>query len=318
MKIATVTLNPAIDQTVRVDNFRPNAVNRGSSMQFDAGGKGINVASFLSDYGYEAVVTGFLGEANTALFERHFAATGLADHFVRIAGRTRTNVKISDEAQQQTTDINMLGLSPSQTAVEELLTTIDDLAASCDWFVLTGSLPPGVPDDIYATLITRIQAHGVPVALDTSRAALREGVRAGPTVVKPNVLELQQIAGEPLEDMTAIEQAARQLFEAGIELVVISMGKAGALFIDQTTSLQAIPPAVTVKSTVGAGDAMVAGLIAGQAQGLDLKDCARLATAFSVGAITVVGPYLPDPDILARYQQQVTVRQPDAVSEVGE
>lgn len=307
MRIATVTLNPAIDQTVRVDNFRSNAVNHGLAMQFDAGGKGINVASFLSDYGYDAAVTGFLGEENTGLFERHFDATGLADHFVRIPGRTRTNVKISDQAQQQTTDINMRGEAPSSEAVEGLLDTIDALAETCGWFVLTGSLPPGVPADIYATLIARIQAHDVPVALDTSGEALREGVRAGPRIVKPNVLELQQITGETLEDEADIERAARRLLDLGIDLVVISMGKDGALFIDRRTSLKAVPPTVTVKSTVGAGDAMVAGLIAGQTQKLGLKRCARLATAFSVGAVTVVGPYLPDTDTLDAYRQQVEV-----------
>src|SRR5438477_11391870 len=106
MKIATVTLNPAIDQTVRADGFRPNMVNRAQAMQFDAGGKGVNVASFLADAGYEVTVTGLLGQDNADIFEQLFADKRIDDRFVRIPGRTRIGVKIVDEAGQQTTDIN--------------------------------------------------------------------------------------------------------------------------------------------------------------------------------------------------------------------
>ena len=154
MKIATVTLNPAIDQTVRVNNFRTNTVNRGQAMQFNAGGKGVNVASFLADTGHTVAVTGFLGQDNVEIFERFFVRKGIEDHFVRIPGETRTGVKIVDEANQHTTDINMPGLTPLPEAVEALFGQIEQLAASCDWFVLAGALPPGVPTTLYATIIT--------------------------------------------------------------------------------------------------------------------------------------------------------------------
>jgi 1-phosphofructokinase len=306
MRIATVTLNPAIDMTVRVDGFQTNTVNRGQTMHFDAGGKGVNVASFLADYGHATAVTGLLGQENADLFEQLFARKRIDDQFVRIAGRTRIGVKIVDEAKQQTTDINMPGLHPPPEAMNTLLETIERLAASYDWFALSGNLPPGAPTTIYATIITQLKRHGKQVALDTSGEALREGVRAGPTVVKPNVDELHQLTGQALADEAAIEQAARQLL-GDIQLVVISMGERGALFVDAATTLMATPPAVQVKSTVGAGDAMVAGLIAGQIQGLSLPDCARLATAFSLGAITRVGSHLPAPEALQAYVQQVTV-----------
>jgi len=307
MRIATVTLNPAIDQTVRVDGFQTNTVNRGQAMQFDAGGKGVNVASFLADYGHATAVTGFLGQENADIFEQLFARKRIDDQFVRIPGRTRIGVKIVDEANQQTTDINMPGLLPTSEAMNKLLETIEGLAASYDWFALSGNLPPGVPATIYATIITQLKRHGKQVVLDTSGEALREGARAGPTIVKPNVDELHQLTGQKLPDEAAIEQAARQLL-GDIQLVVISMGERGALFVDAATTLIATPPRVEVKSTVGAGDAMVAGLIAGQVQGLSLSDCARLATAFSLGAITQVGSHLPAPETLQAYGQQVTVR----------
>ena len=306
MRIATVTLNPAIDMTVRVDGFQTNTVNRGQTMQFDAGGKGVNVASFLADYDHSTAVTGFLGQENADIFEKLFANKRIDDRFVRIPGRTRIGVKIVDEANQQTTDINMPGLLPTTEAMNTLLETIDGLAASYDWFALSGNLPPGAPATIYATIIAQLKRHGKQVVLDTSGEALREGVRAGPTVVKPNVDELQQLTGQALPDEAAIEQAARQLL-GDIRLVVISMGERGALFVDAATTLIAAPPRVQVKSTVGAGDAMVAGLIAGQVQRLSLPDCARLSTAFSLGTITHAGHNLPPPEVLQAYVQQVTV-----------
>jgi 1-phosphofructokinase len=317
MRVATVTLNPAIDQTVRVDHFRPNTINLAQIMQFDAGGKGVNVASFLADAGHAVTVTGLLGQDNADLFERSFASKGIGDQFVRIPGSTRIGVKIVDEVNQETTDINMPGLSPPAEAIDALLTRIEALTTSCDWFALSGTLPPGMPPTTYATIIAQLKTHGKHVVLDASREALREGVLAGPTIVKPNVDELHQLTGRTLPDEVAIEQAARQLLTGGIQLVVISMGERGALFVDPTTTLIAVPPKVLVKSTVGAGDAMVAGLIAGQIQGLSLPDCARLATAFSLGAITRVGHHLPDPATLQAYVQQVSVRTATSVPRSG-
>lgn len=314
MKIATVTLNPAIDQTVRADHFRANAVNRGQGMRFDAGGKGVNVASFLADAGYATAVTGFLGAENASIFEQFFARKSIDDQFVRIAGETRIGVKIVDEVNQQTTDINMPGLTPPQAAIETLLQRIEGLASTCDWFVLAGALPPGAPTVLYATIIDLLKRYSKPMALDTSGDALHAAVQAGPTILKPNIDELQQLTGKVLATTGEIEAAARGLLTGGTRLVVISMGERGALFVDQATTLLATPPSVAVKSTVGAGDAMVAGLIAGQARGMVLADCARLATAFALGAITRVGAHLPDAATLQAYVEQVTIQMSTDVS----
>ena len=307
MKIATVTLNPAIDQTVRVANFRTNTVNRGQEMQFAAGGKGINVASFLADTGYTTVTTGFLGQENSRIFEQFFAHKHIEDHFVRIPGSTRIGVKIVDAVNQQTTDINMPGQAPPASAIDTLFQTIEQLSKSCDWFVLSGALPPDVPTTIYATIISQLKTHGKHIVLDTSHDALHKGVLEGPTIVKPNIDELQQLVGRALPDTAAIEQAARQLLENGTQLVVVSMGEQGAMFVDQEITLIAVPPTVNVKSTVGAGDAMVAGLISGRIQNLSLPECARLATAFSLGAITRAGSHLPAFEVLQEYAQKVTI-----------
>lgn len=307
MKITTITLNPAIDQTVFVDRFRTNTVNRGRAMQHDAGGKGVNVASFLADYGLKVTASGLLGEENAAIFERHLAAKGIADRFVRVPGATRIGVKIVDEADQQTTDINMPGASPPQGAIAALLDTINDLAESHDWFVLAGNLPPGVDTNIYAEIIARLKRYGRQVALDASGEALTAGLHAGPALAKPNLDELRQITHKPLTSEGALAEAIRQLHTQGVGLAVISMGSRGALFSDGEQSIQALPPAVAVKSTVGAGDAMVAGTIAGLAQGLSLAGCARLATAFSLAAISRIGAHLPARAELDAYASRVTV-----------
>ncbi len=308
MKIATVTLNPAIDQTVRVDNFRPGRVNRGQAIRFDASGKGVNVASFLADYGHDTAVTGYLGQANIDIFEQFFAAKGIDDCFVRIPGKTRINVKVVDEMNQQTTDINMPGQTPPQEAIDTLLGTIEQLANSCDWFVLSGSLPPHVPATIYGTIITQLKRQKKRIILDTSGEALREGIQADPTIVKPNIEELQHLLRRSLTSEAEVQQAAHQLLNKDIELVVVSMGRQGAMLVEQAKTIIATPPAITVKKTFGAGDAMVAGLVAAQIQGLSLADCGRLATAFSMGAIAHLSYNLPPRDILWQYFHQVSVR----------
>jgi 1-phosphofructokinase len=308
MKIATVTLNPAIDQTVKVDNFRPNTVNRALSISFDASGKGVNVASFLADYGHDTAVTGYLGKENADIFEQFFASKGIDDCFVRIPGNTRINVKVVDEVNQQTTDINMPGQTPPREAMNTLLQTIEQLANSCDWFILSGSLPPHVPTTIYAAIITNLKRQKKRIILDTSGEALREGIQAGPTIVKPNIEELQHLVRHSLTSEAEIQQAAHQLLNEDVELVVVSMGRQGAMLVEQATTLIATPPNVTVKKTFGAGDAMVAGLVTAQIQGLSLADCGRLATAFSVGVIAHLSYNLPAHDILWQYYHQVYIR----------
>ncbi len=309
MKIATVTLNPAIDQALRVDNFQPGRVNRAQTLKFDASGKGVNVASFMADYGYQTAVTGFLGQENASIFEQFFASQGIDDYFVRIPGNTRVNVKVVDEANQLTTDINTPGQSPPSEALKTLFESIEQLAHSCDWFVLSGSLPPGVPATTYATIITLLKERKKRIILDTSAEALHAGIQAGPTIVKPNIDELEHLVGHPLTGEDAIQQAAHQLLNDETTLVVVSMGKQGAMLVEQARTLIASPPEVTVKKTFGAGDAMVAGLVSAHIDGLSLADCARLATAFSLGVIAHRSYKLPPRDRLLQYVQQVHVRE---------
>jgi 1-phosphofructokinase len=307
-QVVTVTINPAIDQTVVIPNFAAGAVNRVQSVQLDPGGKGINVASFLADFGQPVTVTGFLGADNDEIFRRFFARKEIEDRCVRIAGQTRIGVKISDEAQRQTTDINFPGQAPSLADIEHLFDILRGLATSCEWFVLSGSIPAGVSAGIYREMVTLLS--GKKVVLDTSGEGFRQAVAAGPWLVKPNVDELGEFAGERLPTPAAIVQVARALVQRyGITSVVVSMGKEGAIFVEGQETVWAVPPSVEVKSTVGAGDAMVAGIVAGKIRGLALAECARLATAFSTSAITHIGSGLPSVEAVQLGMEQVTIRE---------
>lgn len=306
-RIATVTLNPAIDQTVSIPDFQAGEVNRVQHSRSDPGGKGVNVASVLADYGYPITVTGFLGVENTRLFERLFVQKEIEDRFVRIAGSTRTGIKIVDEVKQETTDINFPGEAPTDDDVAALFQIVEDLTARCRWFVLSGSIPAGLSADIYRELVEAIKTKDRSVALDTSGEGLQRAVSAAPTLLKPNVDELRDLSGEPLREEREIVRAARRLLAEGIECVVVSMGAEGALFVEGEEVVMARPPQVTVKSTVGAGDAMVSGMVAGKVQNDSLVDCARLATAFAAAAVTRVGSGLPAQDLIEELMQEVVV-----------
>jgi 1-phosphofructokinase len=305
-KIATLTLNPAIDLTVSVPNFRASQVNRAQSSQADPGGKGVNVASWLADYGFAVAVTGFLGVDNDQIFRRLFEQKRIDDRFVRIAGSTRTGIKVVDLVNQSTTDINFPGQTPSPADLAQLTAIIEALATDHDWLVFSGSVPAGAPLSAYRDLIERVKGRNV--LLDTSGEPFRLAVAATPTVIKPNVDELSEYLDRPLETEAAILAAAHEFIRAGVQTVVVSMGKQGALFVEADQAVHAMPPEVTVKSTVGAGDAMVAGIVAGKSRGLSLAECARLATAFSVDAISHLGSGMSSPEAVSAHMPEVAIR----------
>jgi 1-phosphofructokinase len=272
----TVTLNPAIDRTLTISRFDAGQVNRVEDERSRPGGKGVNVASALADFGRQVAVTGLLGRDNAWLFEDLFAGKQIADHFVRLAGSTRTGIKITDPVLQQTTDINFPGATPTQTELDELYTRLGGLEAR--WFVLSGSLPPGVDAAIYHNLISLLRKKGARVLLDASGPALPLALEAIPHIIKPNLSELEEMAGKTLRDDLSVIAAVQPWLDRG-----------------------------EVASTVGAGDAMVAGIIAARIKGLSLPECARLATAFSVDAITHTGTGLSSPSAVKNLLPQITV-----------
>ena len=304
--VVSVALNPAIDHTITVSNFTAGAVNRVEQERLTPGGKGVNVAAALADYGCQVALTGFLGRDNDALFQTLFAQKKIQDRFVRIDGRTRVGIKIADPVQQQTTDINFPGLAPTHADLDAVQAEL--AALNSKWFVVTGSLPPGVETTVYRDIVLGLKKRGCNVVLDTSGEALSNAINAAPNIIKPNNFELAVLAGRPFQTEAETIDMAKQLLAKGIELVAVSLGKDGACFVTNESVVIARPTEVTVKSTVGAGDAMVAGIVAAQLKQLSLAACARLATAFSLDKLTRIESGI-SPASIERFMDKVTITQ---------
>ena len=305
--IVTVTLNPAIDFTVFVDRLVPGTVHRVSGSQHQAGGKGVNVGTMLALGGASVVVSGFVGAANASIFERHFDAHGLCDAFIRVPGETRTGIKVVDAQRRDTTDFNLPGPAPSAAQREALVERLLALAEPGRWFVIAGSLPAGVEPVFVAELIQRLRAAGAKVAIDSSGAALAAALQAGVDLAKPNQCELAEWLGSELQDLDAILCAARQLQRERVPRLIVSLGAEGALFLSADGELRAQAPKVQVVSTVGAGDAMLAGYLQGMRLGESPEGCARLATVYAWSRLESLLPELPPPAELGQRLQQVSV-----------
>jgi 1-phosphofructokinase len=295
--VVTVTANPAVDQTIWVPGFRAGEVNRVVREELTAGGKGINVAAFLAAFGVPVFATGILGRPNAGVFESFFEQNQIPHKFVHVNGPTRTGIKIVDELASATTDINFSGFQVDEDDLRALEDTLTEVVAPGRWVVLAGSLPAGAPATTYRRLVTLARDRGGRVALDTSGPALREAVAAQPDLIKPNREELEELSGRSLPDREALTEAAADLGRVGVGTIVISLGADGALFARNGDAAFATPPLVRVASTVGAGDAMIAGTITGILRKLELAETAALATAFSAVAITQIGPHLDGPAV---------------------
>jgi 1-phosphofructokinase len=290
--IITVTLNPAIDEAVTLDRLLPGQVHRARGAAFHAGGKGVNVAGCLADFGFSPMAAGFLGAGNDGVFRELFAAKGIVDGFMRVAGETRTNIKLLHDGE--TTDINLPGVAVDAAGLARLVEALRGMVSGASVVLLAGSLPVGLGDGVYGELIAALKPAGARIFLDTSGAPLRAALQgdALPDCIKPNRAELEAFCGRALPRMGDVIEAARMLRGRGVGLVVVSLGAEGAVFVGERV-LQARLPAMRVENTVGAGDAMVAGLIAAAARGDDFEMTARLATAFAAGKLGKAGPNLP-------------------------
>lgn len=308
-QVLTITLNPALDQTITLDRLRLGEVHRAQFSRIDAAGKGVNAASCLADWGIATAVSGVLGAGNTQAFTTLFAAKRITDAFVRRPGDTRTNVKLLDLEAADTTDINLPGLNVDASALDEVRA---QLAAHCTAgtvVVLAGSLPAGLPDDSYALLAADVARLGGRTVLDSSGTPLAAALAAStlPYAIKPNRHELEAWACRALSSTNELIAAARDLQARGVALVAISLGADGALFLRDDEIVQAAPLSVSVASTVGAGDAMVAGLVAALIVDASLKGIARLSTAFAAAKLGCEGANLPSRERVLTLADEVRI-----------
>lgn len=305
-RVLTVTLNPALDLTVQLPALRLGEVNRSDNLQAHAAGKGLNVAQVLADLGHQLTVTGFLGEANAQPFEQLFAARGFADEFVRVAGETRSNIKLA-EADGRITDINGPGLEVGAAQRDELLARLERLVPGHELVVVAGSLPRGVELPWFVELLQRLARLDARVALDTSGAALREGLALSPWLIKPNEDELAQARDLDPADARALADEARRL-NARIEHVVMSQGAAGVSWFSPAAAWHAQPPKVRVVSTVGAGDSLLAGMLHGLLAGWPAERTLAHATAIAAQAVGQIGFGITDRAQLAELEAAVRLQ----------
>ncbi len=279
--IYTLTLNPCLDRELTVPAIEFDSVLRATKTQLDFGGKGFNVSRLLIGLGAPNTAIGFVGGKAGEMLDAGLQALGIDTDFVWIGGETRTNVSLVTPSGGQYLKVNEPGPAIEPANQQELLDKIERQARPGDWWVLAGSLPPGVPDSFYAQIVAGLNAHGALTVLDTAGPALRLGCQAKPFLIKPNIEEARALAGRP---KAAPAEIAADLRGLGAQNVVISMGKAGALLHASGETWLAHSPVVAEKNPIGAGDSMVGGLVWALTQGKSLKD--SLGWGVASGAAT--------------------------------
>lgn len=284
MRVITVTLNPCIDKTVELSSFEIGKTNRTSKSRGDVGGKGINVSKLLFSFGIESVATGILAGEQGLHIERYLSELGIATDFVYAkSGETRTNLKILDTASQTMTEINEQGF-PAGEAYVEFRKKLAELLPCCDLLVLSGSVPQDIGESAYAELITLAKEYDVRTILDADGELLRRGVKAAPFAIKPNRAEFEVLVGKPLSTIDEIITEAKAINSTGVELVVVSLGEEGAIFVRDSLVIKTTPFHIEAKSAAAAGDSMVGALIYALEQELTLIQTAQYMTA--AGTIT--------------------------------
>lgn len=304
--IVTVTPNPSIDRTVSLGaTLTRGAVHRVTSATSEPGGKGVNVARALALAGLDAIAV--LPTSDDDPMVAALRAAGVTFRSVPVGGVVRTNLAIT-EADGTTTKLNEPGAPLDADALDALTRAVLAHAETASWIVLSGSLPPGVPDEWYADVVARLASAPCHVAVDTSERpldALAAGFgTAAPDLIKPNAEELAGLVGaspEELESAAAqgdpapVILAANQLIERGAKTILVTLGAAGAVLVDPTGSWMAAPPPITPRSTVGAGDSSLAGYVRAAVGGAEPPRRLQMAVAYGSAAAALPGSALPAP-----------------------
>ncbi len=290
--ITTICLNPCFDKTVSVDRLLPGQVNRIREARVDLGGKGINVAVVAKRLGLDVKCLGIMGENGagelTALMDRE----ELRHRFLTVpGGHVRTNMKVYSLDGQGVTELNEPGTQLTEDALAEFTRMAEEETADSDMVVLTGSLPPGCPEGTYRDLLKALE--GKKCILDTEGKELELATKgAHPFLIKPNLREMEATLGIELRTMRAIRDAALLFVRLGVQHSVVSMGAMGAMYISADKTLFAPALRVETKSTVGAGDAMIGGMLLGYEIEKDMAKAFRYGIAAGAASVMTEGTQL--------------------------
>ncbi|MEN3608407.1 1-phosphofructokinase [Plantactinospora sp. ZYX-F-223] len=306
--ILTVTLNPSLDRAMEIDLLVRGEVIRASSAHLDPGGKGVNVSRALLANGVPSRAVLPVGGEEGAQLVRLLEGEGVELLVVPIAGRTRSNITLA-EPDGTVTKINESGPVLTGTEFAEVTRAVLTAAGAADWVVACGSMPPGLPVAAFGDLCARLVDAGVRLAVDTSGPALRAAAEAGVALVKPNREELSEAVGAPLRSLGDVVDAAARLRSWGAGTVLASLGADGAVLVDAAGVVTGESPVAQPKSTVGAGDALLAGFLAAGARG---PDALAEGLAWGAAAVSLPGSRMPGPGDLVRNTVRLHPR-PDLV-----
>lgn len=279
--IITLTLNAAIDKAYQIQGtVLPGTVMRVTACRNTAGGKGLNVARVAKLCGEEVTASGLAGGHTGALLEQLAARDGLPGKFVHIDAETRCCINILDE-NHQSTEFLEPGEEVSAAEIRRFMEEFEEICKDAEVITMSGSVPKGVPKDIYRELIHKAKGWGKKVILDTSGELLKNGIEAAPDMIKPNQEELSMLLGKPVETLSQVKEAALALHQRGIGQVVVSLGKDGALLVCESGIFHGIPPKIEAVNTVGCGDSMVAAFAVAFRRGYTPEESLRYAVAVS-------------------------------------
>ena len=289
--ITTICLNPCFDRTVEVDTLQISSVNRIRNARDDLGGKGINVAVVAGRLGLDAKCIGIMGTDGSAELCGLMDREGLRHHFLSVPGRVRTNMKIYSRDGQGVTELNEPGAAVDESILREFFELTRQETADSEMVVMTGSLPPGCPEGTYRDLMNALD--GKKCILDTEGKELELAAKgAKPYLIKPNLRELETTLGIELRTIRAIRDAALLFIRLGVEHAVVSMGEMGAMYVSEKKTLFAPALRIEAKSTVGAGDAMIGGMLMGYEKTGDMAKAFRYGIAAGAASVMTEGTQL--------------------------
>jgi len=303
--IYTLTLNPAVDRELTVPAMEFDSVLRATDARVDFGGKGFNVSRLLKGLGTPSTAVGFLGGRAGELLQDGLQSLGIGTEFVWVPGETRTNVSIVTQSHDHYLKVNEKGPLVDESKQQELLDKIDSLARQGDWWVLAGSLPPGVANDFYARVVNVLNRHEAQAILDTSGESLKMGCAEKPYLVKPNAEEARVLTGLPMDTPSEIASGAAAIRSLGARNVVISLGKKGALLHTADGTWLTHTPTVQEKNPIGAGDSMVGGLVWALTRGLALKKALGWGVASGAATASLPGTEVGTRPLIEELYSQV-------------
>jgi 6-phosphofructokinase 2 len=306
--IYTVTLNPALDRAIEVEQLRNDDANRIESEKHYAGGKGIDGSRVIQVLGGKSVALGFVGGFSGMELEQRLLRQGVVCDFVETRGETRTNILIYVRSNKTYTTLNARGPEVNEVETAELLDKIRGLS-DAKYLVVSGSVPLGVGPDIYREIVTIARGKGAITALDADGEVMKRGIEAGPTIIKPNLHELSRLMGREITEVGGALSAADELRKRGIDIIIVSMGPHGALLVTDGVRLHGIPPKINVGSAVGAGDSLLAAVILAHSRGEGPAECLRLGIAAGAAASLTQGTELCSEKDVREILPQVVIKE---------